>query len=119
MNFDERLNMYLDGEFIKKSDVDNINRIVSMFKEDEDMELNEENAGTFIAHLCAAYSRLDKDEEIDDLPDEVFEEIKSTPTYDKSLEIFKKIDDITKFNDIEKKYVLLHLNNLLASYHKN
>lgn len=119
MNFDERLKMYLDGGFINSKDVENINKIIQMFKDDEDIELTEENAGMFIAHLCAAYSRLGKDEEIDDLPDEVLDEIQQTPTYEKSLEIFKKINKISEFNDVEKKYVLLHLNNLLSSYHKN
>ena len=37
---------------------------------------------------------------------------------DKSLEILNKIISVTKnpLNDVEKKYVLLHLNNLIQTF---
>ncbi len=115
MDFKERLEMYQEGGMITSHDVKDIEAVIKMFKDDLNIELCEENAATFIAHLAAAYSRNITKEELDDLGAEVMDEVKALSTYDKSLQILDKIIDVTEnpLNDIEKKYVLLHLNTLL------
>ena len=120
MDFKERLDMYEDGGMITSSDVKDIETVIKMFKDDLGVELCEENAATFIAHLAAAYSRNTTKEELDDLPDDILNELKSLDTYDESLRILDKIVEVTNnpLNDVEKRYLLLHLNNLIANLKK-
>ena len=118
MNFDERLDLYLEGGMIDKEDVEDINNVVKLFKDEYKVELEEENAGTFIAHLCAAFNRNKTHEDVEELPDVVVDELKALDTYEESLTILDKIMDVihNELNDTEKAYCLLHLNNLIATF---
>lgn len=118
MDFKDRLDMYVEGGMITQSDVEDVNAVIKLFKDNYEIELTEENAATFIAHLCAAYGRNTTKEELDDLSDEVMTEIENLDSYPESLEILNKIISVTKnpLNDVEKKYVLLHLNNLIQTF---
>lgn len=117
MNFKDRLDLYLEGGMINKKDVVDIENVCQMFLDEYYVELNEENAGMFIAHLCAAYSRLKNDEEVENLPKEVIDELTTLDTYEKSLEVLDKVmkATINPLNNIEQGYVLLHINNLIAT----
>ena len=114
-DFTERLEMFLEGEMITADDVRNINNMLNMFKEKYDVTLCEENASTFVSHVCAAFYRYSAGEEIDPLPEELMEQITSQPTYELSVEVFENIMKVIEkpFSDVEKGYVLLHINNLI------
>ena len=84
MDFTERLNLYLEGGMIQPDDVADVQAIITMFDQKYHIVLQEENADTFIAHLCAAFGRSATGEEVEPLP----------PT--------------------EQDYALLHINNLIA-----
>ena len=101
---------------IDDNDIEDLNAVIKLFKDEYGVTLEEENASMFIAHLCAAYGRIDSGENIDELPSEVVDELKSLPTYDLSLEILNKVMKVTKnaLNDIEQGYALLHINNIIA-----
>lgn len=120
MDFKERLDMYVEGGMISLDDVKDIEAVIKLFKDKYNIELSEENGATFVAHLAAAYARNVTKEELDDLSDEVINEIKALDSYDESLKILDEIVDATNnpLNDVEKKYVLLHLNNLIANLTK-
>ncbi len=117
MDFKERLDMYLEGGMINEDDVKDIEAVIKMFKDDLNIELSEENAATFIAHLAAAYSRNATKEELDDLSSDMLDEIRVLDSYNDSLKILDKIIEVTNnpLNDVERNYVLLHLNNLIAN----
>lgn len=117
MDFKERLDMYLTGGMINQNDVKDIEAVIKLFKDDYGVELCEENAATFIAHLAAAYSRNATKEELDDLSNDMLDEIKALDSYNDSLKILDKILEVTNnpLNDVERNYVLLHLNNLIAN----
>lgn len=115
MDFTERLEMFMEGGMITEGDVQCVNNILNMFKENYGVTLCEENASTFISHVCAAFYRYSANEDIDPLPAEVFAEITSQPTYDLSVEVFENIMKVIEkpFSDAERGYVLLHINNLI------
>ncbi len=75
MDFTERLNLYLEGGMIQPADVDDIQAIIAMFDQKYHIQLQEENADTFIAHLCAAFGRNATGEKIEPLPPEVKAEL--------------------------------------------
>ena len=115
-DFSERLKLYKEGGMIDEQDEENIYNVLRMFRENYGIELCEENADTFMAHLCAAYSRLKTGEEVEEFPEELMEEIQQLATYEKSLEM---LEDMLKaserpLNETEQKYTLLHINNLLS-----
>lgn len=118
-DFTERLNLYHEGGMIDDRDVDNVNRVITMFQKLYGIELCEENADMFIAHLCAAYGRMHSGEDVEELSEAIVEEMQGLDSYAKSLEI---LDDIIKVTDKplsenEKKYALLHINNLFSKLH--
>lgn len=118
MNFDERLELYKEGGMLTDNDVKNVNAIITMFKDDYGVTLEEENADFFIAHICAAYGRNVTKEEIDPLPDAVRNELEGLDTYNESLEVLKRLLEVTDspLSDIEKDYALLHINNIIRHF---
>ena len=118
MDFTERLELYKEGGMINEKDVEDVNAIIKMFKDEYGVELQEENADTFIAHICAAYSRNISKEEVDALPDVVKNELMELDTYPQSLEILNRLVEVTQnpLNQVERDYALLHINNLIARF---
>ncbi len=121
MDFTERLDLYREGGMLSDDDVKDVNAIIQMFKDDYNLTLEEENASTFIAHICAAYSRNVSKEEIDPLPDVVRNELEGLPTYGESLQVLKRLLEVTQnpLSDVERDYALLHINNLIGQFKEN
>ena len=116
MDFTERLNLYLEGGMIQPADVDDIQAIIAMFDQKYHIQLQEENADTFIAHLCAAFGRNATGEKIEPLPPEVKAEPEGLDSYPQSLQMLQDVMAATRnhFNQTEQDYALLHINNLIA-----
>ena len=120
MDFTDRLELYREGGMIDDKAVEDVNAIIKMFKDEYGYVLEEENADTFIAHICAAYSRNVTKEEVEPLPDVVKDELTGLETYPKSLEILNRLVEVTQnpLNQVEKDYALLHINNLIARFER-
>lgn len=116
MDFTERLELYQEGGMINEDDVKDVLAIVAMFKETYSIELCEENADTFVAHLCAAFGRNTTHEAVEPLMDEALAELKELESYPLSVEMLENIKGVihNSLNQTEQEYVLLHLNNLIA-----
>lgn len=116
MDFTERLELYQEGGMIKEDDVKDVLAIVAMFKEKYDIQLCEENADTFVAHLCAAFGRNATQEKVEPLLPESFAEVKELESYPQSLDMLENIKSVihNSLNQDEQEYVLLHLNTLIA-----
>jgi len=118
MDFSERLELYKEGGMLNDDDIKDVLAIIEMFKIHYGVELQEENADTFIAHICAAYSRNVTNEPIDELPESVREELEGLQTYPESLEVLNRLVEVTNnpLNQVERDYALLHINNLIARF---
>lgn len=118
MDFTERLDLYKEGGMINEQDVQDVLAIIKMFKDEYGVELQEENADTFIAHICAAYSRNKSGEPVDELPEPVRKEIEGLDSYEQSLQILNRLIEVTHnpLNQVERDYALLHINNLIARF---
>ena len=118
MDFTERFDLYKEGGMITDNDIEDILKVIDLFKKEYGVVLEEENAAPFIAHLCAAYGRLVSHEEVDEVPEPVMEELRSLDSYEESLEILEKVMNATKnpLNETEQGYALLHINNLIAQF---
>ena len=91
---------------INENDVKNVNNILNMFKEEYEIILTEENSATFIAHICAAYARLNTGTIVEELPQEVAKQLERLKTYQLSLEILDKIIKVTDNPIIEEEKVI-------------
>lgn len=118
MDFTERLDLYKEGGMLDDKDVNDVKTIIKMFKDEYHVELMEENADTFIAHICAAYSRNKTGEQVEPLPEAVKEELVSLDSYQQSLQILDRLIEVTNnpLSDEERDYALLHINNLIARF---
>ena len=116
MDFTERLNLYFEGGMIQPEDVADIQAIIAMFDTKYHIILQEENADTFIAHLCAAFGRAVSGEEVEPLPPEVKAELEGLDSYPKSKEMLQDVMAAARnrLNETEQNYALLHINNLIA-----
>ena len=116
LDFTERLNLYLEGGMIQPEDVADIQAIIAMFDTKYHIILQEENADTFIAHLCAAFGRAVSGEEVEPLPPEVKAELEGLDSYPKSKEMLQDVMAAARnrLNETEQDYALLHINNLIA-----
>ena len=121
MDFSERLELYREGGMLNDEDVKDINNVIALFKDKYEMELEEENADFFIAHLSAAYARNKTGEPVEELPQEVMNELLGLETYEKSKNILNDILEITHnpLSKVERNYALLHINNLLVNFKGN
>ena len=117
MDFQERFKLYIDGGMITMNDIEDIKNIIRLFDEKYHIELCEENASFFISHICAMYHRNQTNERLDDITDNEMEEIQNLKTYSKSLRILEDIKREIKIqvNDVEGKYLLLHINQILQN----
>ena len=115
MDFTERLELYREGEMITDENVKTILDIVAMFREKYNIVLCEENADTFIAHLCAAFFRMRTGEPVEPLMEDAFAEVKEMATYPLSVELLQNIEAVLGEPLVreEQEYVLLHVNSLL------
>ncbi len=106
---------------ITDADIEDVQAVIKLFHDRYGVTLEEENAASFIAHLCAAYGRLTTKEEVDELPEEVVRELESLDTYELSKEILKEVMEVTHnpLNETEQGYALLHINNLIAQFQAN
>ncbi|KYO67046.1 PRD domain-containing protein [Thermovenabulum gondwanense] len=96
------------GEAIKKIDKELIvnHKICT---EDEHYEM-------FITHLAMSVKRLKEGEKLElTIDEELFNEVKNCPNYYRALDILQNIENIIeiKLPESEKRFVLLHLCNLL------
>ncbi len=121
MDFEERLQLYTEGGMITAKDVKVIHEIIDMFEKEYGIVLTEENAGVFIAHLCAAFGRNVSKEKIPPVSKDMMQELVTLESYPKSLEILDRLRQITNgsLNSTEEEYALLHINNLLATVKVN
>ena len=118
MDFTERLEMYQEGGMLDRNDVKDVLAIIDLFKNEYNVVLQEENADTFIAHICAAYFRNKTGEPVDELPEAVMSELLSLDTYEESTQILSRLIEVThnSLNQVEQNYALLHINNLISKF---
>ncbi|HHW56810.1 MAG TPA: PRD domain-containing protein [Clostridia bacterium] len=92
-------------------------------KIDEELRVNyeicteDEHYEMFITHLAMSIKRLKEGEKLEStIDDELFNEVKNCPNYYRALAILQNIEDRIeiKLPESEKRFVLLHLCNLLG-----
>lgn len=111
MDLSMRLDILKNAGQISGETYDALIRIIKMFKNKWEIELTEENGAMLITHLSIALERIKKNELVDGIEAETYEEIKNHCQYEKCKNIF---EDITKETAIEipkneETFIMMHL----------
>lgn len=72
MDIEERLRILIDSGTLSQKNYLNVKQVMNYFKNTHGITLTEENAASFITHLCMALERIDKGEEVEPLDKDVY-----------------------------------------------
>lgn len=113
---DIRIAIFKKSGILSEAAAKDVDRLLSLFSNVYGIELTEENAGPFVTHFCMALSRRDNGDDISPMPDELFEEIELSDSYEAAVYIANGIDGcIAPLPENERRYVLLHIVNLIEN----
>jgi transcriptional antiterminator len=111
-----RLSILRQNNMLSDENYGRVQNIVSFFYKEHGIKLTEDNSSAFITHLCAAFERIDKNEAIEELDDEVYEMTKSEPTFDKALQISLELKKLyPMLPDAELKFITMHMGVILGT----
>jgi transcriptional antiterminator len=89
--------------------------VVDYFGKKQDIALDEENAATFITHLCGALERIDRGEKINMIDDEVYNSAKEEATFERALRIGNELSELLEcIPEEELKFIVTHVGVLLS-----
>ena len=114
-SLDPRLAILRQGGLLSYENYGRVQDIIALLREEHNLELTEDNAATFITHLCAALERISRGEITEELDPDIYEATKSEPVFDKalliSLELQKRHSILP---DSELKFITMHIGALLV-----
>lgn len=111
MEITYRLDILKSAGQISEASYDKVIEIIRHFNENHLIEISEENGAMLITHLCIALSRIEKEEKINRIEDEIFEDVRKNEYFDKSEQTMREIEHILgrEMPLEEKGYMMMHL----------
>lgn len=86
--------------------------LIKYLEEKWKIHLTENNGGMFITHLSMALKRIEENEKVSKIDEEVFQEVLKSEKIEEIQEIYNDIEKnvfIEKLPEEEKKYILVNL----------
>ena len=77
MELTTRLNILKDSGMLSEGNYNKVIKVIDYFYEVINIKLIEENAAMFITHLCSALERIDKNEIVNNIDEEMIEKLKT------------------------------------------
>ncbi|RPF48715.1 PRD domain-containing protein [Hydrogenoanaerobacterium saccharovorans] len=115
MSLELRLGILRQSEMLSDNNYHKIQQVISYFKEKQNIDLNEENAATFITHLCSSLERISKGEKINEIDKDVYSSVKEESTFDQAVLISKDLQAmLPEIPDSELKFIIMHIGVLLG-----
>ena len=107
----ERIQILYENNVISKEIADFVYEIIDFLQA---KNYPQEKVETFVTHLAMASQRVLNNEECMTFDDSIWNQVENNKSFQKSLEIYKYICDISpvKYPLSEEKFILLHLCNL-------
>ncbi|NPV43846.1 MAG: PRD domain-containing protein [Firmicutes bacterium] len=115
-NVANRIDLLVQGDVIDFDTGKTIKKIAQELKANYEICTEDEHYEMFITHLAISIKRLKEGQDLEStIDDELFNEVKNCPNYYRALDILQNIEDKIeiKLPESEKRFVLLHLCNLL------
>lgn len=111
-----RLNILANNKIIDQDTLDKTIKIHKLLKFYEINHENSEQYDMFITHIAMMMQRLKNNISVNaTIDDDIYKDIKDCVSYKKASNILERIENtvITKIPEVEKRFLLLHLCNLL------
>lgn len=90
-------------------------KVIGYFNEVRNIKLIEENASMFITHLCSVLEKIDKNEIVNNIDDEILESLKLEEKYNESMYLVKDLKDVIgEIPKEEMNFLVMHVCTLLA-----
>lgn len=110
-----RLNILKDSGMLSEENYNKVLKVIEYFDKEKNIKLHEENASMFITHLCSALERIDKNEVLNDLDEEILESLKTEEKYNESMCLVKDLSKVVgELPREEVNFIVMHVCTLLA-----
>lgn len=113
MSLSIKLDIFKQTGMINDEDHTKLHEIIDLLEKELHITLEEDNAGMLITHAACMMRRIHINEQLNDLNDEIYEEIKKHKSYDEAKLILEKITNIIVIPEYEVKYLMMHLCNIM------
>ena len=111
-NLDFRLGLLKEAGVINERIYDKLSLLIKYLDEKWKISLTESNGGMLITHLSMALKRIEENEKVSNIDEEVFQEVLKSEKLEEIKEIYNDIEKnvfIEKLPEEEKKYILVNL----------
>lgn len=111
-NLDFRLGLLKEAGIINERIYDKLSLLIKYLDEKWKISLTESNGGMLITHLSMALKRIEENEKVSNIDEEVFQEVLKSEKLEEIKEIYNDIEKnvfIEKLPEEEKKYILVNL----------
>ncbi|MDV4150412.1 PRD domain-containing protein [Clostridium sp. AL.422] len=115
MELDIRLNIFKESGMLSEENYNKVLKVIEYFNDIKNIKLVEENAAMFITHLCSALGRMDKNEIVNDIDEEILESLKLEEKYNESMHLVKDLKEVIgEIPKEEMNFLVMHVCTLLA-----
>jgi len=106
-----RLGILKDAGQIDEDIYEKIIKIISLFQDSFNIELNEENGAMLITHLCIALQRVKNNCPAEQIDEELYEGVRLNQYFETCEKVFSDIKRETNMDipESEKSFVMMHL----------
>ncbi len=121
MEIQYRLDILKTSGQISEKTYDQVEKIILHFKNNHNIEITEENGAMLVTHLCITLSRIEKDQKVNKIEDDIFKDVINNRHY-KTAEVAMKEIDMILGSDMsieERGYMLMHLCVLFENTSRN
>ena len=111
-NLDFRLGLLKEAGVINERIYDKLSLLIKYLDEKWKISLTESNGGMLITHLSMALKRIEENENVSSIDEDVFQEVLQSEKLEEIQEIYNDIEKnvfIEKLPEEEKKYILVNL----------
>ncbi|MBQ6820268.1 MAG: PRD domain-containing protein [Clostridium sp.] len=115
MDLTIRLDILKKSGMLSESNYNKVIKVIEYFHKVKNMKLVEENSSMFITHLCSALERIDKNENVNVIDEEVLNALKLEEKYIESMELVKDLKGfLGEIPKEEVDFIVMHVCTLLT-----
>ncbi|WP_300384209.1 PRD domain-containing protein [Clostridium sp.] len=109
-----RLGILRDADQLSEENYDKIMEIIEYFEREKGVKLLEENAAMFITHLCAALKRIDEDNLVNEMDEEIRLVLQCEDKYKDAIKIIEDLEKILgSIPKSEIDFLVMHVCSLV------
>lgn len=119
MELEFRLKILKDSNQISEDTYENVIKIISIIRQNYNIDISEENGGMFITHIAIALERIKINESVEanNIDEDIYEEILKNEHFEKCKAITNEIQEEININipEGEERFIIMHLCTMISS----